>query len=82
LRTSPTAFKRHHTVQKWQIQPSTISITLKEKLPATTEKLRNETDKQRRGCTNQRGVVIEVAATRRERREWVSVKCNRVGSNL
>jgi hypothetical protein len=32
-----TTFERQLTVQKWQIQPSTISRTLKEKLPTTTE---------------------------------------------
>jgi hypothetical protein len=36
-RTGPTNLKRHLTVQKWQIQPSTINRPLKEKLPTTTE---------------------------------------------
>jgi hypothetical protein len=36
-RIGSTNFKRHLTVQKWQIQPSTISRPLKEKLPTTTE---------------------------------------------
>ena len=36
-RIGPTTFERHLTVQKWQIQPSTISKPLKEKLPTTLE---------------------------------------------